>query len=88
MGAKVESMKDKVTGVVNKFFPERGYGFIHRNYEGRLHKFFFHVSNVMTGTPQDGASARFNFSANEKGKYATDVEIDDVPVVAAPSEVR
>jgi cold shock CspA family protein len=68
-------MEDKLTGFVNIFFPEKHFGFIHRSFEGKLYRYFFHISNLMSGTPQTGAVARFNFAEGPKGLYATDVEL-------------
>jgi cold shock CspA family protein len=68
-------MDDKLTGFVNIFFTEKHFGFIHRSFEGKLYRYFFHLSQVMSGTPQTGAVARFNSAEGTKGLYATDVEL-------------
>jgi cold shock CspA family protein len=69
-------MEGKLNGFVNIFFPEKHFGFIHRSYEGKLYKYFFHISEIMSGIPVTGAAAKFNSAHGEKGMYATDIEID------------
>jgi len=60
---------------------ERGFGFIHETQaDGRLVRYFFHVSWVASGEPRTGLKAQFIPEQNDKGFVAKDVKV----IPAAP----
>ena len=73
----------KKIGRVSGWFVGRGFGFVHENQDGRLVKYFLHISNVLSGIPQDGASVKFNAGTNAKGLMALDVEVADPAALGA-----
>jgi len=66
---------NKKTGVLNAWFPDRAFGFVHENVNGTLQVYFFHISALLSGVPATGAKVKFNVGKNQKGLTATDVEV-------------
>jgi cold shock CspA family protein len=79
----VSNKVSKQIGRISGWFPNRAFGFIHENQNGKLVKYFLHVSNILSGAPQDGAEVRFNVGQNAKGWVALDVEIVNPSVASA-----
>jgi cold shock CspA family protein len=60
-------------GIIRKYFPDRGFGFIY-DYEGK--KYFFHVSDVQPPElPEVGARVEFEAESSPKGAKAIKVHI-------------
>lgn len=64
-------------GTVNIYFPGKGYGFINEVRDGKIIRYFFHVSQIISGTPKIGAPVKFDFISTLKGLQAINVTIDD-----------
>ena len=66
------------TGILNVWFPEKKYGFIHQdNTDGAVVKHFLHEGNIKSGVPRPGAMVRFKSVVSRKGLLAVDAEILD-----------
>jgi cold shock CspA family protein len=65
----------KLLGRIDKYFPEKGYGWLHTEENGKVVKRFFHVTAVMSGTPVVGAAVSFHPKTSEKGYSAVEVEV-------------
>jgi cold shock CspA family protein len=64
------------TGILNVWFPEKKYGFIHQdNADGTVLKHFLHEGNIKSGMPKSGATVRFKSVMSRKGLLAVDAEI-------------
>jgi len=63
----------------NSFFPEKGYGFLIEIRNGKIIRYFFHVTNILSGQPRVGAKAKFDFIQTTKGLAAIYVEFEDAP---------
>lgn len=63
------------SGTINKYFPDRGYGFI---YDEQMQKtIFFHISNVKDNAePERGDHCVFDVSQNDKGYTAVNIQIE------------
>jgi len=72
-GRKDDVMKTK--GVLNVWFMDRNYGFIHEEKGGVTLKVFLHGTNVVAGTPRTGAMVLFKSVSGSKGFLAVDAEI-------------
>ena len=69
-------MSNKLTGVINAFNAERGFGFISHTDENRhFVPYFFHVNNMKSGLPEVGARVQFVPTKTSKGYAAIEVEI-------------
>jgi hypothetical protein len=69
----------KTKGVLNVWFVDRNYGFIHEEKGGVILKHFLHGTNVATGTPKTGAAVLFKSLVGSKGFLAVDAEVQDAP---------
>lgn len=70
----------EVTALVEKLFPEEGYGFL-RTLDGR--QVYFHRNSVLHGEferLEAGTGVRFSEEMGENGPQATTVEIENKPV--------
>jgi hypothetical protein len=65
----------KSTGILNVWFMDRNYGFIHEEKGGVILKVFLHVTNVVAGIPRTGATVVFKSVVGSKGFLAVDAEI-------------
>lgn len=65
----------KITGVLNVWFVDRSYGFIHEEKGGVVLKHFLHGANITSGTPRTGATVSFKSVVGSKGSLAVDAEI-------------
>lgn len=65
----------KKTGVLNVWFVERCYGFIHEQQEHAIVSHFLHIANVASGTPKTGATVKFQSVQGTKGSLAVDAEV-------------
>jgi cold shock CspA family protein len=63
------------TGVLNVWFPDRNYGFIHEQTNGEIVSHFLHASNVTSGTPRTGAKVVFQRVQGTKGTLAVNAEV-------------
>jgi cold shock CspA family protein len=63
------------TGILNVWFPEKRYGFIHQDHGGVILKHFLHEANIKSGTPKTGATVKFKSVVTRKGYLAVDAEI-------------
>jgi cold shock CspA family protein len=63
------------TGVLNVWFADRNYGFIHEQHEGVIVSHFLHASNVVSGTPKTGAAVKFQSVDSSKGSLAANAEV-------------
>jgi hypothetical protein len=68
----------KITGVLNVWFPERNYGFLHEQRDGLLVSHFLHAANIVSGKPRSGAMVTFQSVMSTKGSLAMNAEILDV----------
>jgi cold shock CspA family protein len=61
---------------LNVWFAGRNYGFIHEQIEGgEITSHFLHASNVVSGTPRQGATVTFQKVAGTKGSLAVNAEV-------------
>lgn len=61
---------------VDVYFPEKGYGFgSHSDQEGNRTKFFFHISDVVQGSPLPGAEITCVLIRNAKGLVAKNIKV-------------
>jgi cold shock CspA family protein len=67
----------KIPGVLNVWFVERGFGFIHEEKGGVILKHFLHAANITSGAPRTGATVLFKSVVGRKGFLAVDAEILD-----------
>ena len=65
------------TGILNVWFPEKRYGFIHQDNGGVLLKHFLHETNIKSGVPKTGFTVKFKSVVTQKGYLAVDAEIMD-----------
>ena len=65
----------KSNGILNVWFVDRNYGFIHEEKGGVILKHFLHGTNVAAGTPQTGATVLFKSVVGSKGFLAINAEI-------------
>jgi len=65
----------KNKGVVEQWFPEKGWGFIREVNNGIVNKYFVHHRNVISGPIRLNARVQFNYGIREKGMYAIEVEV-------------
>jgi len=65
------------TGVLNVWFSEKKYGFIHQDNGAAILKHFLHEANIKSGTPRAGATVKFKSVVTRKGYLAVDAEILD-----------
>jgi len=65
------------TGILNVWFQDRNYGFIHETNAGTILNHFLHAQNIKSGQPFTGATVRFKSVATKKGLLAIDAEILD-----------
>lgn len=63
------------TGVLNVWFMDRNYGFIHEQHEGVIVSHFLHASNVVSGKPKTGATVKFQSLESSKGSLAVNAEV-------------
>ena len=67
----------QLEGTVNAYFASKGYGFINEVRNGKIIRYFLHVSQIISGVPQVGAKAKFDFVQTLKGLQAVNVTIED-----------
>lgn len=65
----------KIQGVLNVWFVDRGFGFIHEEKSGVILKHFLHAANITSGTPRTGATVLFTSVVGRKGFLAVDAKI-------------
>jgi cold shock CspA family protein len=72
------------TGVLKSFNFDRGYGFIYQRAElpdGKftVKCFFAHISKIVSGEPEIGATAHFSVAPGKagKGEQAIEIEIEN-----------
>jgi cold shock CspA family protein len=66
----------KTVGRIHTFFPDRGFGFLYRTDEsGKAISHFFHVTQVLSGTPVAGRTVNFIAMEAKRGLIAVDVEV-------------
>jgi hypothetical protein len=65
----------KIRSKVNVWFSDRNYGFVHVVQNGSILKYFLHGANIISGTPQTGASVLFEGVEGKKGLLAVNAEI-------------
>jgi len=65
----------KTKGILNVWFMDRNYGFIHEDNGGVILKHFLHRANIVVGTPRTGATVLFESVLGSKGFLAVDAEI-------------
>ena len=68
-------MLSKNKGVIEQWFPEKGWGFIRELNNGIVNKYFVHHRNVISGSIRLNARVQFNYGIREKGMYAIEVEV-------------
>ena len=66
-----------MNGRITRYFDNKGYGFI-RGTDGE--DYFFHISNILSGSPAQGMQVNFTAAENDKGNVAENVDL----VMAAP----
>ena len=67
----------KIEAVLNVWFHDRNFGFIHEEKGGVILKHFLHAANIKSGVPKTGATVRFKAVVTRKGYLAVDAEILD-----------
>lgn len=79
-GARPVDLSARLMGVVNKHFPEKGFGFIREQQTGR--EYFFHYEGTREGTREafqelyvEGAVVKFDGRNGPKGWRASAVEL-------------
>jgi cold shock CspA family protein len=65
----------RIKGVLNVWFVDRNYGFVHQEKAGAILRHFLHATNITSGTPRTGATVSFKSVVGSKGFLAVDVEI-------------
>ena len=65
----------KIKGILNVWFVDRKYGFVHQEKGGVILKHFLHAANIKSGTPRTGATVSFKSVVGSKGFLAVDAEI-------------
>jgi cold shock CspA family protein len=66
----------KMTGTINVFFAERGYGFVYgEDPNGTTTKYFLHAANIKSGVPVSGATVSFDVTFSTRGALAVNAEI-------------
>jgi len=80
-GARPDDMAARLSGVVNKHFPDKGFGFIREHQTGR--EYFFHYEGTKEGTRAafedqyvEGTHVVFDGRNGPKGWRASAVELD------------
>jgi hypothetical protein len=69
-------IKMKHDGRIAAYHNGRGFGWIHgTDQNGRLSRYYFHISWVLTGDPAAGLPVKFIAGQNEKGFVAIEVEV-------------
>lgn len=72
-------MAERIKGVVKFFNADKGYGFI--TVPGMDKDVFLHVkelrNSLIKGTPTDGTKLSFVIKDGNKGKFATELKVDD-----------
>jgi cold shock CspA family protein len=66
--------KQKYTGVVMTWFPERGFGFVHAMIDGEKQSFFAHIAD-MVGIASVGSKVSFDIREHKKGPRAVNIEV-------------
>ena len=70
------SAKQILSGKIDTFFQERGFGFLSSIEEGIRKIHFFHISDVLQGEPTPGAPVEFEIGPETKpGKTAPAINI-------------
>lgn len=67
----------RIIGVLNVWFLDRNYGFIHEEKGGAILRHFLHAANIKSGMPRTGATVSFKSVVGSKGFLAVDAEILD-----------
>ena len=73
--ARRRMMFMKIKGVLNVWFVDRNYGFIHEEKGGVVLKHFLHGANITSGAPRAGSTVLFKSVVGSKGFLAVDAEI-------------
>jgi hypothetical protein len=61
--------------VINVWFPDRSYGFIHELVSGEIVVHFLHQSNVVSGSPRSGATVIFQSITTKRGFIAVNAQV-------------
>jgi cold shock CspA family protein len=64
-------LEDKLLGFLDFWYAPKNYGFV---YSGEA-KYFVHISAIVSGKPQTGASVRFTPGTTRRGQVALNVEV-------------
>ena len=67
----------RVTGILNVWFADRNFGFIHQEKDDVILSHFLHAANIKSGIPKTSATVRFKSVVTRKGYLAVDAEILD-----------
>jgi cold shock CspA family protein len=62
-------------GILNVWFVDRRYGFIHEQRDGEIVSHFLHTANIVSGTPKTGATVIFQSVVGSKGSLAVNAEV-------------
>ena len=66
-------MNDRMSGFIDVWFEERGFGFI--RIDGEKKNFYFHRSYMRSGKIRQGALVQFTLGKTSRGLCALDVEV-------------
>ena len=67
---QTKSASEFLTGKIDKYFDNKGFGFIKGKNGSSI---FFHVTNVKDGNPKEGMAVKYKFREGKKGLEATEV---------------
>ena len=70
---QTKSESEFVTGKIDKYFDNKGFGFIKSKVGPGI---FFHVTKVKNGNPKEGMSIKYKFRDGKKGPEATEVILE------------
>ena len=65
------------SGILNVWFEDRDFGFIHMEKDDVIISHFLHRANIKSGTPKTGASVLFRAVSTRKGYIAVDAQFLD-----------
>jgi cold shock CspA family protein len=74
MSEETEVLKP-VVGTMTTWFAAKGFGFALAEVPGGFVKYFIHVSNVVSGVPEQGRKVRFVPTMAGKGPLALHVQV-------------
>jgi len=76
-----KSESEYLTGKIEKYLDNKGFGFIKGNKEPNI---FFHVTKVKDGNPKEGMVVKYKFREGDKGLEATEVILKQNDFKGAP----